>query len=90
MWPTLQQGDWVIVDPSVHEAPEMGSIVIAKTGTMNYFLIKRVSPLPDGYPSTTSSVWLLGDNPDYSSDSRSFGSVPIAAIQGTVAWVWAP
>ena len=34
--------------------------------------------IPDG------SVWLLGDNPSNSNDSRSYGPVPLKLLQGRV------
>ncbi|GGX56038.1 hypothetical protein GCM10007392_24780 [Saccharospirillum salsuginis] len=88
MSPILQPGDWLVVDPNFTEPPNIGDIVIAKTQNMDHFLVKRVAAFPEHYPATEHSVWLLGDNPDASSDSRVYGSFPVSSIQGRVAWVW--
>lgn len=49
-------------------------------------IIKRVAEIsPDG-----SSVFVLGDNPDHSTDSRMFGWVPSGMVEGKVSRVVFP
>jgi type IV secretory pathway protease TraF len=49
-------------------------------------IIKRVAEIShDG-----SSVWVLGDNRDHSTDSRAFGSVPSVMVEGVVTAVIFP
>jgi nickel-type superoxide dismutase maturation protease len=47
-------------------------------------LVKRVARLVDG------SVELAGDNPDASTDSRTFGRVPVSSVRGKVLYRYAP
>ena len=51
-------------------------------GDVVYYLNKNKIPtivkVPDGH------VWLLGDNPSNSNDSRYYGPVPLALLQGRV------
>jgi nickel-type superoxide dismutase maturation protease len=35
-------------------------------------------------------VWLLGDNPEHSTDSRHFGPVPMNSVEGKVVYRYAP
>jgi len=76
MLPGLRNGDVVLVDPRSAIGP--GDIVVAlhpfKKGTK---VVKRVSQTGDDGRSS-----LLGDNPDESSDSRSFGTVGHDGILG--------
>ena len=41
-----------------------------------YALFSFISKIPKGH------VWLLGDNPNYSKDSRDYGPVPYGLIRG--------
>lgn len=54
-----------------------GDLIMTQAGS------GRMVTVPDGH------VWLEGDNPDNSSDSRSYGALPIALVQGrVVARIW--
>lgn len=45
----------------------------------------RQEPIPEGF------CWVTGDNPVYSEDSSLYGPVPLALIEGRVAYVlWPP
>ncbi|MFL6241252.1 MAG: S26 family signal peptidase [Actinomycetes bacterium] len=35
-------------------------------------------------------LWLAGDNPSASDDSRLFGAVPVTAVEGRVLWRYSP
>ena len=77
MHPTLVSGETVLVRPTSHVRPN--DIVLCrhpyKVGVQ---LIKRVEI------SDTKGVFLLGDAPAESTDSRSFGVVPWSHLVGVV------
>lgn len=56
--------------------PRVGDIVIVRHHRVE--IMKRVHQLED------DKVYLLGDNPEESTDSRQFGWLPIASIIGVV------
>jgi nickel-type superoxide dismutase maturation protease len=56
--------------------PQVGDVVIVRHHQTE--LIKRVSQL------TTEQVYLLGDNPKGSTDSRQYGWLPLSAVIGVV------
>lgn len=77
MHPALPHGK--IVFAWKRKAPRRGDVVIAKHHHVE--IIKRVSELKDDF------VYLVGDNPDESTDSRQFGWLPRHAILGVVLGV---
>lgn len=76
MLPTLKDGDKVLVKPGSHF--EVGDIVLANHPYKKMRVIKRISEISDG------RVSLVGDNPDESTDSRTFGEVSSNDILGRV------
>jgi nickel-type superoxide dismutase maturation protease len=80
MQPTLQPGDWLLVDPQAYRsrAPRRGDLVLAADPREPArLLVKRVSVVePDG------QIRVSGDAPAASTDSRVFGSLDPAAIEG--------
>ena len=80
MEPALEPGDWLLVDPDafVRQPPGPGSLIIAPDPRQSeLLLLKRVGSVdPDG------RLQLLGDAPDASTDSRTFGSIDPATVQG--------
>ncbi len=78
MWPTLNEGDTVLVKPT--SIAREGDIVLAKHPYKSSLkIVKRVAEiLPDG------ALILKGDNPIGSTDSRSFGSVSKNDVVGRV------
>ncbi len=77
MLPTLGPGDMVLTNKW---APvSSGNVVVAKLG--HRLLLKRVSRVRSG------EVFLLGDNPEHSQDSRQLGWVPRRDVLGTVFFV---
>lgn len=74
MWPTLTEGDVVLASGFLPVTP--GSVVVADVE--NKEVIKRVHAI------SSDHVELLGDNSDYSRDSREFGLVHKSAIKGVV------
>ncbi|HEU5034072.1 MAG TPA: S24/S26 family peptidase [Mycobacteriales bacterium] len=79
MVPTLRHGDQLLVWWSVAgTARGTGApvVVVLPDGTMAVKRLVRCEP--DG------RVWVEGDNPFGSSDSRVFGALPAAAVRGRV------
>lgn len=56
--------------------PKVGDVVIAKHHRLE--IIKRVDQVKEGH------VYLLGDNPEESTDSRQFGWLPLNAVSAVV------
>ena len=89
MTPALAPGDYVVVDTRAYlrRAPQPGDIALAcDPREPSRVIAKRVAG-PDG----ADGVVLLGDNPDQSTDSRTFGPLPLDALTGRVVWrYWPP
>ena len=102
MEPTLRAGDRVLVALWTYHGrtPSRGEIVVF-AGPGDEQLVKRIGPepYPDGAPYPNPhfpaeplepSFIVLGDNPAESSDSRSFGRIPLRRIRGRVIWRYWP
>lgn len=50
----------------------------------NHFISESFGP----YQVPEGRVFVLGDNRDYSNDSRFYGAVPIEKIRGRASWIW--
>jgi nickel-type superoxide dismutase maturation protease len=87
MRPTLEPGDWLLVDPDAYRRrpPRAGDLVVAPDPRQaDRVLVKRVAALDiDG------RVLLAGDARDDSTDSRTFGAIDAGSVLGR-AWfrVW--
>ena len=78
MLPVLKTGDKVLVDPCATIA--VADIVLADHPyKQNSRLIKRITEI-----SASGDYFLAGDNPDESTDSRTFGPVRADTIIGKV------
>ncbi len=76
MLPTLQPGRFIIYGRK--RSYHVGDIVIIDhAGTQK---IKRIADIQIG------KVFLLGDNPGQSTDSRTFGWLDMTTIKGVVVW----
>ena len=80
MQPTLEPGDRVLVRWLGRKtAPSLGSVVVIWHPQRSKLrLIKRLSRLD------SRGLWLLGDNPGESTDSRQLGAVPTSLLIGEV------
>ena len=90
MRPTLEPGDHLLVDrwTLTHRAPRIGELVLL-LGPDGRPMCKRVARPPRG--AAAGRIWVLGDNPADSSDSREFGAVQRERLLGRVAWrYWPP
>jgi len=91
MVPTLIAGDALYVDPGAYRSrpPRTGEIVVVQDPALpTRHLVKRVGFVPGGPdpPGGTTipvgTVYLVGDDPTGSRDSREFGPVPLALLVG--------
>ncbi|WP_392351918.1 nickel-type superoxide dismutase maturation protease [Parasynechococcus sp.] len=81
MRPTLQAGDRVLVRPLTSASPDVepGVVVVSWHPTNKEIrLIKRLRR------RDASGLWLEGDNPDQSTDSRQLGLIPKTCLIGVV------
>ncbi len=81
MAPTLVNGQGVLVDPRAFQmrAPEVGELVqLRDPREPGHLLVKRVASVEEG------AVFVLGDNPGKSTDSREFGLVALDMVLGGV------
>jgi signal peptidase I len=99
-----EDGNVVLVDKITPRFTgwKKGDIVVAAVPTDGHLVLKRICGMPGeavpvdrlGKRTITvpqGSTWLLGDNRGASLDSRNYGPVPMALIQGRVAAVvWPP
>ncbi|CAM9817726.1 unnamed protein product [Laminaria digitata] len=85
----LERGDVVIAVPPVNERLKVCKRIIALPGetvlvrSRSWHTGDRPEVVPPGH------VWVEGDNPDNSSDSRAYGPIPLAMVQARVfykAW----
>ena len=92
MEPTLRQGDWLVATRAGRRG--RGSVVVVADPRTGRDLVKRIVAEPgdpsDGGVLAADQYLVAGDNPDGSTDSRTFGSVPTSAIEGVVRFRYAP
>ena len=90
MAPSLLPGDRLLVESHTYEGrhPRPGEVVLAADPReRERELIKRVATVDD----EAGSAELRGDAPAASTDSRDFGSVPLAAIRWRAVYrYWPP
>lgn len=83
MEPTLRPGDRLVIWRTVNLQP--GDIVaVADPREPGRTVLKRVASRQAG------EVYVLGDNPERSTDSRHFGPVPVGTVTGKAVYRYAP
>jgi nickel-type superoxide dismutase maturation protease len=88
MLPTLQPGDWVLVDEWAYRRtlPRRGHVVVARDPRQpERHLVKRVTAV-----DLHGAVRIEGDNAHSSTDSRDFGAIPARSLVGRVRWRYWP
>ena len=80
MQPTLEPGDRILVRRlGLKPTPSLGSVVVTWHPQRSKLrLIKRLKSIEE------TGLWLLGDNPTESIDSRQLGAVPAKLLIGEV------
>jgi nickel-type superoxide dismutase maturation protease len=79
MSPTLEPGDWLLADPDAFRdvPPEIGDLVLVPDPREpSRLLVKRVAEVH------SDELFVVGDAPEESTDSRAFGSVTVDAVEG--------
>lgn len=94
MAPTLEPGDLVLgVRPRRIRRGDV--VVIEHPGRPGFEVVKRVlagpgGTAPDGRELGPAQLWVEGDAPGASTDSRAFGPVGTDAVRGRVIAIWWP
>jgi len=93
MRPTLEPGDWALA-VRVRSVRRGDVVVVEHPERPGFELVKRVVHVagdvtPDGF-ELVDEIWVEGDEPEASSDSRRFGPLPIERVRARVRWVWWP
>jgi nickel-type superoxide dismutase maturation protease len=86
MLPNLKPGDRLLVDPGAFRdrPPAYGDLVVLRDPEApERLLVKRIGMLATDR-SARGQVFVVGDNPPHSRDSRAFGAVPYSALVGRV------
>jgi nickel-type superoxide dismutase maturation protease len=84
MEPTLLAGDWIVV-AGLSRAPRVGEIVLLRDPREpDRLMLKRVAAVANG------ACTVLGDRPEDSTDSRTFGPVPLGNVLGRALFRYAP
>jgi len=83
MAPTLLPGEVVLTVPAVGRWLQAGQVVVLRDPLdPDHLVIKRLGHLADG------QVWAVGDDPHRSTDSRTWGWLPVAAVRRVVVARW--
>jgi nickel-type superoxide dismutase maturation protease len=96
MAPTLRAGDFLLAVRPPRRPVRRGALVVVEHPSRPGFeIVKRVEAvggaLRAGRTILPGEVWVVGDAAEASTDSRSFGPVPEAAIRGVARWrYWPP
>jgi len=84
MEPALRAGDWIVVS-SLSRPPRVGEIVLVRDPRdAENLMLKRVAAVEDG------ACTVVGDDPDQSTDSRTFGPVPLANVLARAVFRYGP
>ncbi len=97
MMPTIFPGERVLVDTLAYrwEPPRCDDIVLARHPERpGLVMLKRIAAVPvdvvEGRTLGEDDYWLLGDTPEFSTDSRELGPVRRGDVIGRAWWVYWP
>ncbi len=88
MLPCLHPGDWVVVETATRASRPIRAgdvVLVPDPRDVGRMLVKRVVRLDPG-----GRVWIEGDNPGQSTDSRQFGPVRVEDVAGRVLFRYYP
>lgn len=86
MTPTLEPGDFILMDTWAYHAkpPETGDIVVFQYGE-DFAVVKRSANWPGSESAVKDGqLYVLGDNPALSMDSRRLGGIDLNKVNGRV------
>ena len=98
MYPSLTPGEWVLIDRLAYRTgePRRNEVVLAlDPRDRGRPILKRIAGVPGDETAAgrmaPGEYFLVGDNPEFSTDSRAFGPVRRSDLIGR-AWlvVWPP
>lgn len=96
MRPTLEPGDWALGVAVGRRGLRRGDVVVLEHPERPGFeVVKRIrgiggDPRPTGGSLEGSELWVEGDDPASSTDSRQFGPVNEAQVKGRLVLIWWP
>lgn len=97
MMPAILPGERVLVDTLAYrwELPQRDDIVLANHPERpGLVMLKRIAAVQDdevqGRRLNEDEYWLLGDTPEFSTDSRELGPVRKRDLVGRAWWVYWP
>lgn len=87
MYPTLKDGDIMLVDKNPKEYNIKDIVVLDDPEIFDELIVKRIENKYTGLTGE-NRIWLLGDNRDNSLDSRQFGWIKESNLTGKVIKTW--
>ncbi len=86
MQPTLEPGDFILVDTWQYQSkkPNINDVIVFSLPDQEMVMVKRISPWPGERKVKENAVFVRGDNSKASRDSRHFGAVELENIKGHV------
>lgn len=94
MLPSLSPGDWALaVEPTRYRRGDV--VVVEHPARPGFEMVKRLVAVPgdlspDGRVLERDEFWIEGDQPESSTDSRSFGPVRRHHLKARVRLVYRP
>ncbi len=83
MAPTLLPGEVVLTVPAVGRWLRAGQVVVLRDpGDPDHLIVKRLAAVTDG------QVFAVGDDPHHSTDSRTWGWLPVSAVRRLAVVRW--
>ena len=77
MWPTFKQGEVVVASTNTDDV-RVGDVVMVEHEGLEK--LKRIAKMRPG------EIYVLGDNPSASSDSRNFGWLSDRSVKAKIVW----